>query len=158
MRQTAKKTGKKVEKKTSKPVSRISISLDEDLLTEIDAMAAKRGYQSRSQAISDMATSQLLEYKHKLGNDIMAGTLTLSYDRSVKGLQKKLSDIQYRNIEEVISSLHVHLEEDKVLEVLLVQGPTKKLQAILDSMRTLKGVITGRLQLLAAVIPPIHHR
>jgi CopG family nickel-responsive transcriptional regulator len=137
-------------------VSRISISLDEGLLTEIDWMAEKRGYQSRSQAISDMAKNQLLDYRRELGNEVMAGTITLFYDRSVRGLQKKLSDIQYRNIDEVISSLHVHLEENKLMEVLLVQGPTVKLHAILDSMVVLKGVITGRMQLLAAVLPPIH--
>jgi CopG family nickel-responsive transcriptional regulator len=142
--------------KKSGCVSRISISLDEGLLTEIDWMAEKRGYQSRSQAISDMAKNQLVDFKRQLGNEVMAGTITLFYDRSVRGLQKKLSDIQYQNIDEVISSLHVHLEENKLMEVLLVQGPTAKLHAILDSMVVLKGVITGRLQLLAAVLPPIH--
>jgi CopG family nickel-responsive transcriptional regulator len=142
--------------KKSSCVSRISISLDEGLLTEIDWMAEKRGYQSRSQAISDMAKNQLVDFKRQLGNEVMAGTITLFYDRSVRGLQKKLSDIQYQNIDEVISSLHVHLEENKLMEVLLVQGPTAKLHAILDSMVVLKGVITGRLQLLAAVLPPIH--
>ena len=137
-------------------VSRISISLDESLLTEIDWMAEKRGYQSRSQAISDMAKNQLVDYRRELGNEVMAGTITLFYDRSVRGLQKTLSDIQYQHIDEVISSLHVHLEEDKLMEVLLVQGPTAKLHAILDAMVVQKGVITGRLQLLAAVLPPIH--
>jgi CopG family nickel-responsive transcriptional regulator len=142
--------------KKSSCVSRISISLDEGLLTEIDWMAEKRGYQSRSQAISDMAKNQLVDFKRQLDNEVMAGTITLFYDRSVRGLQKKLSDLQYQNIDEVISSLHVHLEENKLMEVLLVQGPTAKLHAILDSMVVLKGVITGRLQLLAAVLPPIH--
>lgn len=137
-------------------VSRISISLDEGLLTEIDWMAEKRGYQSRSQAISDMAKNQLVDFKRQLGDEVMAGTITLFYDRSVRGLQKRLSDIQYRHIDEVISSLHVHLEADKLMEVLLVQGPATKLHAILDSMVVLKGVITGRLQLVAAVLPPIH--
>jgi CopG family transcriptional regulator, nickel-responsive regulator len=145
-------------KKKTGGVSRISISLEERLLTEIDWMVEKRGYQSRSQAISDMAENQLVDFKRHLGDEVMAGTITLFYDRSVRGLQKKLSDIQYRHIDEVISSLHVHLEEDKLMEVLLVQGPTDKLHAILDSMVVLQGVITGRLQLLAAVLPPIHSR
>lgn len=142
--------------KKSGCVSRISISLEEGLLTEIDWMAEKRGYQSRSQAISDMAKNQLVDFRRQLGDEVMAGTITLFYDRSVRGLQKKLSDIQYRHIDEVISSLHVHLEEDKLMEVLLVQGPAAKLHAVLDSMVVLKGVITGRLQLVAAVLPPIH--
>jgi CopG family nickel-responsive transcriptional regulator len=59
-------------------------------------------------------------------------------------------------VAEVISSLHVHLSEDQMLEVLLVQGPASQLQAIANEMIALRGVITGHLQLLAAVIPPLH--
>lgn len=143
-------------KKSARPVSRISVSIDQDLLDELDRMVENRGYESRSQAISDMVNQQLVEYNHQLGNAVMAGTITIFYDRSIRGLQKKLADIQYQNIDEVISSLHVHLEADKVMEVILVQGPSQRLQAITNAMVTLKGVVTGRLQLAAAVIPPIH--
>ena len=137
-------------------VTRISISLAPQLLTELDHMVTSRGYGSRSQAMSDMVNYQLAEHKRTLGNDVMAGTVTLLYDRSRRGLQKKLADIQYRHIDEVISSLHVHLTEDQLLEVILVQGPAARLQYIANAMITLRGIITGRLQLLAAVIPPLH--
>jgi len=50
------------------------------------------------------------------------------------GLQRRLSDLQSDNLAEVISSLHVHLTEDKMMEVHLVQGSAPK------------GVITARLQ------------
>lgn len=137
-------------------VSRISISLSPQLLAELDRMVDARGYGSRSQAIGDMVNYQLAEHKRLLGNDVMVGTITLLYDRSTRGLQRKLADIQYRHIDEVISSLHVHLTEDQLMEVVLVQGPAAKLQDIADELTTLRGIITGRLQLLAAVIPPLH--
>jgi CopG family nickel-responsive transcriptional regulator len=140
----------------STPVSRISISLPADLLSELDRMVVGRGYGSRSQAIGDMVNYQLAEHKRALGNEVMAGTLTLLYDRSTRGLQKKLADIQYRHIDEVISSLHVHLTEDQMLEVVLLQGPAARVQEIANLMTTLRGIITGRLHLLAAIIPPLH--
>lgn len=140
----------------STPVSRISISLPPELLSELDGMVQGRGYGSRSQAIGDMVNYQLAEHKRMLGNEVMAGTLTLLYDRSVRALQKKLADTQYRYIDEVISSLHVHLSENQMLEIVLVQGPAARLQDIANEMISLRGVITGRLQLLAAVIPPLH--
>jgi CopG family nickel-responsive transcriptional regulator len=142
--------------KSSSLVGRISISMNPDLLVELDRMVDSRGYESRSQAISDMVNQQLIEHKRELGDDVMVGTITLFYDRATRGLQKRLSDLQYTHIAEVISSLHVHLTEDKMMEVLLVQGPAPQLQSIANTMRALKGVITGRLQLMAAVIPPIH--
>jgi CopG family nickel-responsive transcriptional regulator len=138
------------------PVSRISISLPPDLLDELDRMVASRGYGSRSQGIAEMVNYQLAEHKRTLGNEVMAGTLTLLYNRATRGLQGRLADLQYQHVAEVISSLHVHLSEDQMLEVLLVQGPASQLQAIANEMIALRGVITGHLQLLAAVIPPLH--
>ena len=144
------------EDKVSTLVSRISVSLPPDLLAELDGMVESRGYDSRSRAIGEMVNYQLAEHKRSLGNEVMAGTLTLLYNRATRGLQGKLADLQYQHVAEVISSLHVHLTEDQMLEVILVQGPAAKLQAITDEMLAQRGVITGRLQLLAAVIPPLH--
>lgn len=137
-------------------VSRISISLPPHLLGDLDRMVKSRGYDSRSQAIGDMIHHQLAEHKRTVGNDVMVGTVTLFYDRATRGLQKKLADIQYRNIDEVITSLHVHLTANQMLEVVLVQGPAKRLQEIAHEMSAPRGIITGRLQLMAAVIPPLH--
>lgn len=142
--------------KVSSLVSRISVSLPPDLLAELDRMVESRGYGSRSQAIGEMVNYQLAEHKRALGNEVMAGTLTLLYNRATRSLQERLADIQYHHVAEVISSLHVHLTEDQMLEVILVQGPAAKLQAITHEMLAQRGVITGRLQLLAAVIPPLH--
>lgn len=136
-------------------VSRISVSLPPRLLGQLDQMVESRGYDSRSQAIGEMVNYQLTEHRRKVGNDIMVGTLTLLYDRSTRGLQKNLADIQYRHIDEVISSLHVHLSHDQMMEVILVQGRARQLQHIADQMTVLRGVITSRLELLAAVIPPL---
>jgi CopG family transcriptional regulator, nickel-responsive regulator len=145
-----------VKKAISIPVSRVSISLPPPLLSELDRMVESRGYESRSQAIGEMVNYQLSEHKRTLGNEVMVGTITLLYDRLTRDLPKRLADLQYKHITEVISSLHVHLTEDQLMEVILVQGPAEKLQAVANEMLTLRGIITGRLQLLAAAIPPVH--
>lgn len=141
--------------RSSQPVSRIGVSLPPALLDQLDQMVAHRGYFSRSQAIGEMVRYQLAEHKRKLGNDVMVGTITLLYDRSVGDLQRRLADIQYQYIDEVVSSLHVHLSHDQLMEVILVQGHAKQLQAIANELITQRGVFTGTLQLLAAVIPPL---
>lgn len=137
-------------------VARMSVSLPEELLAALDRMVAARGFASRSQAIGDMLHQSLLEHQRELGRDVMVGTITLFYDNSVPGLQKKLADLQSENIDEVISSLHVHLMGNQTLEVILVQGPPPDLQQIADEMITLRGVISGRMHLIAAVIPQLH--
>jgi CopG family nickel-responsive transcriptional regulator len=119
-------------------------------------MVEARGFASRSQAISDMLYQSLTEHRAESGDEVMVGIVTLFYDNSVPGLQKRLADLQFQYIDEVISSLHVHLAHNQTMEVVLVQGPAPSLRAIADSMITRRGVIAGKIQLIAALIPPLH--
>jgi CopG family nickel-responsive transcriptional regulator len=119
-------------------------------------MVGERGFISRSQAIADMLHQFLIEHKRERGDDIMVGTVTLVYDNSVPGLQRQLADLQARHIDEVISSLHVHLVRNQTMEVILVQGPVKTLQGIADEMISRRGVITGKMHLVAALMPQVH--
>ena len=140
----------------SRPVSRISISLPEDLLNDLDRMVEARGFESRSQAVNDMLHQFLLEHKCEQGDDVMVGIVALFYKNSVPGLQKQLADLQFQHIDEVISSLHVHLMHNQTMEVILVQGPARKLQMIADAMTSRRGVTSGKMHLIAAVIPQLH--
>lgn len=139
-----------------RPVSRISLSLPEDLLTELDAMVDERGFANRSQAVAKILHRSLVEHRHDVGDRVMVGTITLFYDNLVPGLQQRLADLQRRHIAEVISSLHVHLMHNQTLEVILVQGGARTLQAIADAMIAQRGVVSGRLELAAALIPQLH--
>jgi CopG family nickel-responsive transcriptional regulator len=86
----------------------------------------------------------------------MSGTINLVYDHSVQGLQKQLADLQHEHINEVISSLHVHLMNTQTMEVILVQGPGSKLQNIADKMQVCRGVLSATLQVATSMMPPLH--
>jgi len=137
-------------------VCRISISMPEALLEELDEMVSKRGFDSRSQAICDMINLQINEHRAQQGDTVMTGTVNLVYNHSIPGLQKRLHDLQFEYIDEVISSLNVNLTHTNTLSVILVQGPANRLNMIADQMITLRGVVCGRLLLNAEIIPPIH--
>jgi CopG family nickel-responsive transcriptional regulator len=139
-----------------RPVSRISISLPEKLLADLDRMVKQRGFESRSQAVNEMLHQALLEHKNDVGDDVMVGIIALFYNNAVPGLQKQLADLQVRYIDEVISSLHIHLMHNKTMEVVLVQGPARALQLIADEMTSRRGVISGKMHLVAALIPQVH--
>jgi CopG family nickel-responsive transcriptional regulator len=132
------------------------MSLPGELLRELDHMVKMRGFESRSQAINDMLHQSIVGHQHELGDGIMVGIIALFYDNSFRGLQKTLADLQVRYIDEVISSLHVHLMHNHTMEVVLVQGPAQKLQKIADEMISRRGVISGRMHLVAALIPQLH--
>jgi CopG family nickel-responsive transcriptional regulator len=56
------------------------VSLSRSLLKELDRMIRKKGYRNRSQALSDMVRDHLIEHQRELGDNEVAGTITLVYD------------------------------------------------------------------------------
>lgn len=142
-------------KPKSDKIARFSVSLPESLLAELDTMVQRRGYQSRSQAVATLTRDGLVEFASQLGTESVAGTISLVYDHTQKGLQARLAAIQHRYYLLIVSSMHVHLEHHNYLEVLLVQGPAQELRKLTDELVTTRGVKTGKLNLTATAIPPL---
>lgn len=142
----------------SKPettAQRVTISLPEPLYQQFETLMADRGFQNRSQAISEVLSQHISDYYSLKGNRMMAGTITLFYDHKRTGLKQQIADIQHENIRQVISSLHVLLENSNTMEVILVQGPAKRLREIANKLLACKGVLAGRLNLTRTLLPPI---
>ncbi|MAS96086.1 MAG: nickel-responsive transcriptional regulator NikR [Verrucomicrobiales bacterium] len=139
-----------------KGVKRISISLPSEVYRELDNLVKARGFTNRSQAVSEMINASLIEHYKQRGTEMMAGTITLFYDESKPNLLQQLASIERDYIDEVISSQHILLEEEHTMEVLLVQGPARRLKMIADKLITCKGVKSGRLVMMSLLLPPIH--
>ncbi len=135
--------------------ARFTVSLPESLLDELDDMVKRRGYASRSQAVAALARDGLVDYAASGGAGTVAGTISLVYDHRKPGLQAKLAAIQHNYYVMVVTSMHVHLEHHNYMEVLLVQGPADKLQALADELITVRGVKQGKLSLTATAMPPL---
>lgn len=132
------------------------MTLPKSTLDQLDVMVEGRGFSNRSQALTEIINKEIVSYKKRLDDSVMAGTITLFYSQSRAGLASKLAQIQRDYIAEVISSLHVQLENEHTMEVILVQGPANRLRKIADDLTTCKGVKTGNLNLTTAILPPIH--
>lgn len=137
---------------------RISISLPAKLAKALDAMVAERGFKNRSQAVAEMIEQSLTQHQQEDGGTVMAGTITLFYDSSKTGLLQQLAQIERAHVEECISSQHVLLEGLYVMEVLLVQGPVRRLRALTNQLLASKGVSSGGLTLTRKLIPQVHTR
>ena len=137
-------------------LARLSVSLPAELLAQLDEMVQARGLASRSQMIAELIRHELAEHNEGTVGAILSGTITLIYRAESGWVRQALAQTQSEYLKEVISSQHVFLEDDQSLEVLLVQGPARKLQAIANEMISCRGVISGKMNLIAALIPPIH--
>ena len=126
-------------------VSRFSISLPPSLLQQFNEMSKEKGYDNRSLAIGDMMRDRLVEHRQKFGNEDIAGTITLVYDHHKQHVQAALTDIQHDHHEVIVSTVHVHLDLDNCLEVLVVRGKAAVVKKIADELISAKGVKHGKL-------------
>lgn len=137
-------------------LQRMSVTIPETLLRSLDRMVEERGFETRSQAVAELIRDRVNEHQQETGNEIMAGSLTLFYDQTKNQLLAQLADLQRQHADEVISSLHVQLEQNFMMEVILVQGPARKLKQITNAFVSCKGVKAGKLTLTSTLLPPLH--
>jgi CopG family nickel-responsive transcriptional regulator len=72
------------------------------------------------------------------------GTVTLVYDHHSTDLSEKLTEHQHSHHEEIISTLHIHLDHHNCLEVVVLKGVARKIQRIADALIGTKGVKHGK--------------
>ncbi|MFO7693498.1 MAG: nickel-responsive transcriptional regulator NikR [Vicinamibacterales bacterium] len=131
-------------------LTRIGVAIDTPLLERFDGLISRRGYGSRSEAFRDLIRESLVQEDWKAGTGQVVGTVTLVYDHHVRLLNEKLTALQHEFQHAMLSTLHVHLDHDHCLEVVVVRGRAAQVRRIADALTSLKGVTHGRLTVTAA--------
>ena len=124
---------------------RFGVAIEGELLDQFDEWMEKRGYTNRSEAFRDLARAELLKESAQEPNEIVVGNVTIVYDHHVRLLSEKLTELQHQHHKSIVSALHVHLDHDNCLEVLVLRGKAKDVKKIADSVIATKGVKHGRL-------------
>jgi CopG family nickel-responsive transcriptional regulator len=128
-------------------LTRIGVALDADLLERFDQLIEERGYQNRSEAFRHLIRNELVEETWKSPDSEVVGSVTLVYNHHVRMLSDKLLDLQHDHHSAILSTLHVHLDHENCLEVLLIKGKATDVNHIANALISTKGVKHGRLTL-----------
>jgi CopG family nickel-responsive transcriptional regulator len=126
-------------------LSRIGVAIDSELLDKFDRLIGQRGYTNRSEAFRDLIRDELVEKTWESPDSAVVGTVTLVYDHHVRLLNERLTSIQHDHHHAILSALHVHLDHDNCLEVLVVRGRASEVRKVSDALISMKGVKHGRL-------------
>ena len=120
---------------------RIGVSLPEKLLSRFDEIILHRGYSSRSEGIRDAIRNYIVHYEWM--SDVQGervGVITLVYSHGQRGLVENLTEIQHEAGGIIQSSLHVHLDHENCLEVIVLRGEGQDVRKAAEKMMSLKGV------------------
>jgi CopG family transcriptional regulator, nickel-responsive regulator len=128
-------------------LARIGVAIDSSLLARFDELITQRGYTNRSEAFRDLIRDELVLKSWESPDAEVVGTVTLVYNHHVRMLSDKLNDMQHDHHKNILSTMHVHLDHDNCLEVIVVKGKAKNVQRIADGLISTKGVKHGYLTL-----------
>lgn len=139
---------------------RFSVSLEADLLDEFDRYVKGGRFATRSEAIRQLLRQTLAHQAWEADARPVTATLTLVYDHHKTHLVERLIDLQHQHAEQVVATLHVHLDHDHCMEVIVLRGTGSRLRQLAAELRGLKGVHKGELA-VADTAPhadgPHHH-
>jgi len=125
-------------------LKRFGISIEEDLAADFDRLIEERGYENRSEAIRDMMRSALAERKLADPDMPSIGAVAIVFDHG-RHLNHRLVHEEHRHIEEIISTMHVHMSEERCLEIIVIRGKASRVKEIADSFIGIRGVLYGEL-------------
>ncbi len=126
-------------------LTRFGISIDEQLLQRFDDLIEGKGYVNRSEAIRDLIRNTLVEDEWGDADQQTVATVTLVYDHHTRDLSDKLTEHQHLHHEEIISTLHIHLDHHHCLEVVVIKGKASRVKRLADELIGTKGVKHGKL-------------
>ena len=130
----------------SNDLARFSIAVPEDLLRAFDAQIARRGDNAnRSEAIRDLIRASLARDAARRPDEQVIGSLTMIYDHHTGDLTRRLDEVQHDYTDEIVSTLHVHLDHHNCLEILALKGRGERVYELADKLLGLRGVKHGEL-------------
>jgi CopG family transcriptional regulator, nickel-responsive regulator len=128
---------------------RFGVAMEQSLLADFDAIVEARGV-TRSEVLRDLVRAELVRTRAQK-NVPVVGTLTLVYDHHVRELTERLTEFQHQLGEQVRATLHIHLDADRCLEVIVLRGRSDELQRIGERLLATRGVKHGGIEIVTDV-------
>jgi CopG family nickel-responsive transcriptional regulator len=128
---------------------RVTITLDDDLMAEIDRIIAARSYQNRSEAIRDLARAGIQQAAQE-GDKTRpcVAALVYVYDHAARDLAKRLTETFHHHHDMSMATLHVHLDNDHCMEITALKGNSGEVQHFADHVIAERGIRHGKLVMI----------
>ena len=121
----------------------VSISLNDEILSELDKLQSTMGFSGRSEAIRAGIRAFVSEEKQKsdLSGDIHAILLVVhndEYDHVVSGITHNFEDL-------ITTHLHSKIEKEKCMELFVIDGDAEKVSIMTKDFQTNRNMDTVKL-------------
>ncbi|MEM0006289.1 MAG: nickel-responsive transcriptional regulator NikR [Ignisphaera sp.] len=127
---------------------KFGVYIQRELIEELDRIMLNSGIRNRSKLLQEALRLFIIENRWISSKEVV-GSISILYNHDVGDIDKRLTDIQHTFRDIIISSMHIHLDEDTCMLVIAVRGDSQRIKEFLDSIRMLKGTLLVKHSLLA---------
>ncbi len=117
-----------------------------EMSTKFDLLIKKKKYSNRSEAIRDLIRRFLIEDEIMYNGEVI-GVVSILYNHHQRELSEKLTAVQHEYHHLVLSAMHIHLDHDNCVEVIITRGHSQKIKNLAETLIATKGVKHGSLNL-----------
>lgn len=130
-------------------MQRVTVTLDDDLMAELDRIMVERGYDNRSEAIRDLTRAGLARARIEATPDASCiAAMVYTYDHHSRDVSRKLTAAHHDHHDLTVSSLHVHLDHDQCLEVSILKGSVGEVRQFADHLVSQRKVENGEVVII----------
>ncbi len=123
--------------------TRVSLSLEADLMREFDAVAESLGHPTRSKAVGEAMREFVTTKRWDMSKKgVVPGVILVTYDHHARGVNKALTELQHDYHEIVGATMHIHLTKHTCLEVISFEGDSEKVRSLAKMLQSQKGVLS----------------
>jgi CopG family nickel-responsive transcriptional regulator len=131
-------------------VTRFSVSLPPPLVEKLDKTWRSMRYENRSKAVHDAVRSFITEFEWmQKDSGRITGAVLVLYYLDKPGLLDEITKTQHKFKNAISSTLHVHLEDNKCLEIIAVEGSVQEIRSLTQSLMAKRGVKQVKVAALA---------
>lgn len=131
-------------------MERFTISLDESLAGQFDALIGERGYTSRSEAVRDLIRGAIEGDRQRSRREgWCVANLSYVYNHHERELAERLTEISHAHHDLTVAAMHAHLDHENCLETVILRGPVAAVRAFADAVMAERGVRHGQLNIIS---------
>ncbi|SIT82797.1 nickel-responsive transcriptional regulator NikR [Pontibaca methylaminivorans] len=125
-------------------MQRVTVTLDDELMTVLDAVMRERGYRTRSEALRDLTRMGLARTRAADAPDAdCVAVVIYTYNHHARELTQKVTSAHHSHHALQVSSLHVHLDPAMCMEVSILRGPVGEVRHFSDHLLSERHIRNG---------------
>lgn len=125
-------------------LKRFGVSLESNLLEELDKMVEDNQFSNRSQAIRFLVKKNIVEEKWSKDQEV-TGAIVITYDHHIRELHAKVNKLQHEYHCLILAGQHIHIDDHSCIEVIGVKGNAGRIVKLANKFKAIKGIKHGEL-------------